>query len=212
MIVARYAQKLAAILAAGRALSRKRRRRLHRHPPDRRRRDGRPRADARIRHRPSVRRPRLAARLRARRHHAGRPGRPQVESEICERRGERRRPADPHRRRQRGRARGGIVLLPDHRRLSGLRPGGRGQDHRALAIGLMASRQFRQRRRGQGQYRLDPRRRDGAQAMGLLAARPRRRPRRHRARASSSNMSAASSTSTTMRLASSPIRRASTGT
>ena len=48
-------------------------------------------------------------------------------------------------------------------------PRGCRQDDRALATRLMDPRQFRQRRRGQGQYRLDPRRRNGAQAMGLLA-------------------------------------------
>ena len=72
----------------------------------------------------------------------------------------------------------GSVLLPNDSRLSVLHPGGRRQDHRALAVGVMASRQFRQRRRGQGQHWLSARRGDGAQAMGLLAARPCRCPRR----------------------------------
>ena len=159
-----------------RPFCRERRRRLHRHPPHRRRRHGRTRANARIRHRSPVRRPCFAARLRARRRDPGRPGRAQVEGEIRKRRSKWRRPADPDRRRQRSRARRGPILLPDHGRIYGLCPGGCRQDDRALATRLMDSRQFRQRRRGQGQYRLDPRRRNGAQAMGLLAPCPRRRP------------------------------------
>ena len=72
----------------------------------------------------------------------------------------------------------GLFYFPTTAGYMALHPGGRRQDHRALAARLVDPRQFRQRRRGQGQYRLDPRRRDGAQAMGLLAACPRHRPRR----------------------------------
>ena len=101
-----------------------------------------------------------------------------VESEIRQRRRERSRPAGHHRRAQRGGARRRTVLLPHDRRIHGLRAGGRGKDHCALAARIVDPRQFRQRRRGQGEYRLDHRRCDRAQAMGLFAACARHRPRR----------------------------------
>ena len=120
--------------------------------------------------------------------------------------------AGHHRRPKRGGARGGTVLLPDHRRLSALRarrtrpgpsrPGSSDRGSSTISPASTRSRPISARSSS-------PRR---CSSNGAF-----RRPctpssTTRRARASPSNMSAASSTSTTIRSESSPIRRASTGT